>query len=323
MSSSLFRRFQGKKNSSKTTNEGLGASQPPPRHSHCRMLSRDRKRPMIIYYTPKVSDFDDSTLDASICTDGEMSEDEVSPRSKRSANDNDDRFDTDATVPDVTASRKAKDVMSRSRGPLSRMSQTFTRASEKIDTSIGDGRRDYRRAARQSAKYDVTWRQDDESACCRVCFAMFTKLSRRRHHCRVCGELVCGACSQDQVSLTNKFKTPRRACVACCGLLQAMARAGDDRVEVVQPDTAVEATLTKRHCQSTPVDSTCQSPIMPAPAATPRYRDRLTEVHRVMAAGKLSRRRGSSEKKMYVISSRWLRSWLAFTSSASSFRLES
>lgn len=57
---------------------------------------------------------------------------------------------------------------------------------------------------------------------------------------------------------------------------------------------------------------------MPAPAATPRYRDRLTEVHRVMAAGKLSRRRGSSEKKMYVISSRWLRSWLAFTSSASS-----
>ncbi|KAJ8552346.1 hypothetical protein ON010_g10200 [Phytophthora cinnamomi] len=37
-----------------------------------------------------------------------------------------------------------------------------------------------------------------------------------------------------------------------------------------------------------------------------------------MAAGKLSRRRGSAEKKMFVISSRWLRTWLAFTSSASS-----
>lgn len=197
-----------------------------------------------------------------------------------------------------------------------RMSQTFSRASERIDTHHGEGRR---RAARQSAKYDVTWREDDESECCRVCFAMFTKLSRRRHHCRVCGELVCGACSQDQVSLTDKFSTPRRACVACCSLLQAMACAGDDRVKVVEPDAAT-ATPVKRHHQSAPAAS-CHSPAgnsMPAPAATPRYRDRLTEVHRVMAAGKLSRRRGSAEKKMFVISSRWLRTWLAFTSSASS-----
>ncbi|ETL81929.1 hypothetical protein L917_17839 [Phytophthora nicotianae] len=319
-SSSLFRRFQAKK-TSKTPTESLAASQPPPRHSHRRILSRERKRPMVIYYSSNpanIVNFDDSKLtstvrstDTTVYTDGEMSEDDC-----------DDRFDGDTKLPDFAASMGPRDTLARSRGPgraLMRMSQTFSRASERIDThSNGEGR--HRRAARQSAKYDVAWRQDDESECCQVCFAMFTKLSRRRHHCRVCGELVCGACSQDQVSLTEKFSTPRRACVACCSLLQAMARAGDDRVKVVESDVA-SATPTRRHHKSAPAAPTCHSPAsasMPAPAATPRYRDRLTEVHRVMAAGKLSRRRGSSDKKMYVISSRWLRSWLAFTSSASS-----
>ncbi|KAG1707030.1 hypothetical protein DVH05_026226 [Phytophthora capsici] len=314
-SSSLFRRFQGKKSSTKTPNESLGASQPPPRHSHRRILSRDRKRPMAIYYSSNSTNYQDESkltatsrsVDATEFTDGEMSEDEV-----------EDQFDRDTKLPDFAASMGPRDTMTRSRGAFMRMSQTFSRASERMDNhSHAEGR--HRRAARQSAKYDVAWRQDDESECCQVCFAMFTKLSRRRHHCRVCGELVCGACSQDQVSLTDKFSTPRRACVACCSLLQAMARAGDDRVKIVEPEVAT-ANPPKRHHQSAPVASTCHSPVsasMPAPAATPRYRDRLTEVHRVMAAGKLSRRRGSSEKKMYVISSRWLRDWLAFTSSAS------
>ncbi|KAE9014430.1 hypothetical protein PR003_g14748 [Phytophthora rubi] len=329
-SSSLFRRFQGKKtNSGKTPTEPLAASQPPPRHSHRRILSRDRRRPMVIYYS---SNSDESqlsstvrSLDATVYTDGELSEDELATPSSRLFGE-DDRFDADVKVPDFAATAGPRDTTGRSRGgrALMRMSQTFSRASERIEPKSmidphGDGRRDHRRAARQSAKYDVAWREDDESECCRVCFAMFTKLSRRRHHCRVCGELVCGACSQDQVSLTNKFSTPRRACVACCSLLQAMARAGDDRVKVVEPDTAT-ATPAKRHHQSAPV-ATCHSPAgnsLPAPAATPRYRDRLTEVHRVMAAGKLSRRRGSAEKKMFVISSRWLRTWLTFTSSASS-----
>ncbi|KAL3657003.1 hypothetical protein V7S43_018052 [Phytophthora oleae] len=309
-SSSLFRRFKGKKSSAKTPSESLAASQPPPRHSHRRILSRDRRRPMVIYYSSN-SNPDESkltvTADSTVFTDGEMSEDEV-----------EDQFDGDGKLPDFAASIGPRDTMARS---FMRMSQTFSRASERVDHhSHAEGR--HRRAARQSAKYDVTWRQDDESECCQVCFAMFTKLSRRRHHCRVCGELVCGACSQDQVSLTDKFSTPRRACVACCSLLQSMARAGDDRVKIVESEMAT-ATPTKRHHQSAPVASTCHSPAsasMPAPAATPRYRDRLTEVHRVMAAGKLSRRRGSSEKKMYVISSRWLRDWLAFTSSASNSR---
>uniref|UniRef100_A0AAV1TLI3 FYVE-type domain-containing protein n=1 Tax=Peronospora matthiolae TaxID=2874970 RepID=A0AAV1TLI3_9STRA len=346
--SSLFRRFQGKKSSSTgssschsnsnnnnnssssycpTAMESLASSQPPPRHLHRRMLSRDRRRPMVIYYSPTPAA--DSTESASnsctsscggMFTDGELSDDD-SPRSRRGIKDGDDRFDADSRVPDFAASTGSRDTTtSRHRGPggaLSRMSQSFGRASERLDSGA-EGRREFRRAVRQSAKYDVAWREDDESACCKMCFAMFTKLSRRRHHCRVCGELVCGGCSQDLVALTDKFPAPRRACVACCSLLQAMARAGDDRVKVVESDGASAAAFTRHHHSAPAAAATCHSPSMPTPTATPRYRDRLTEVHRVMAAGQLSRRRASAEKKMFVINSRWLRRWMAFTSSASS-----
>ncbi|KAI9909747.1 hypothetical protein PsorP6_010219 [Peronosclerospora sorghi] len=318
--SSLFRRLQGKKNGSKTASESLSASQPTP---HRRMLSRDRKRPTVIYYSSDRTDLDESTMETSTITDGELSEDE-SPRFKRFPSEDMSCFHADGKKQDLVTSMGPRETVSRCRGHSStrgpgrafmRMTQSFSRASERMDLSV-DGDKEHRRALRQSAKYDVTWRQDDESACCQVCFAMFTKISRRRHHCRVCGELVCGACSQDQVVLVDKFSSPRRACMACCSLLQAMARAGDDRVKVVEPDMG-SATSIRRHHQSAPVASTSQSPSLPTPTATPRYRDRFAEVHRVMAAGKLSRRRGSSEKKMYVISSRWLRRWLAFTSAAS------
>ncbi|CAI5735709.1 unnamed protein product [Peronospora destructor] len=293
MSSSLFDRFHEKKSKHKSPTESLAALQPPPRHLHRRMVSSDRKWPLVINYSPKdVVEFDESITDASMFTDDEMSEDE-SPRSrKRSDNEGKGRFfDTNSKVQDFTASAGSSDPAARSRGPLMRLSQSFGRASERSDPTMRDGRRDNCRAARQSAKYDVAWRQDDESACC-----------------------------QTKCLSQTSLKTPRRACVACCTLLQAMARAGDDRVEIVKSDVA-GTTLIKRHFQSAPVGSTCHSPTMPAPAATPRYRDRLAEVRRVMAAGKLSRRRGSSEKKMYVISSRWLRNWVAFTSSASSSNL--
>ncbi|CEG38514.1 FYVE finger containing protein [Plasmopara halstedii] len=303
-SSSLFRRFQSKKSGSKTPTESLASSLPPPRHSHRRILSRDRKRPMVIYYSSNPLNLVNvlKLPASSDIVDEELS----TPCGNKVTECDNNGFDS-ANELDLTSSMTPRENLASSYGPgraLMRMSQTFGRASERVETcSSGEGR-----AARQSVKYDVTWRQDDESACCQVCFAMFTKLSRRRHHCRVCGELVCGACSQDQVSLLDKFATPRRACVACCSLLQAMARARDDRVKIIESD-ATTATPMKRH-KSVPVNSHSKS-------ATPRYRDRLNEVHRVMAAGKLSRHRGSSEKKLYVISSRWVRSWLAFTSSAS------
>ncbi|KAF4318898.1 hypothetical protein BBO99_00006232 [Phytophthora kernoviae] len=145
---SLFRRLQGKKSASKTSTECLETPQPPPRHSHRRILSRDRKRPTVIFYSNS-SDSDPSLLKRgdSAVTDGELSEDD--------GGHSEDRFDMDNKMPDFAASVGPRDTLSRSRGPsggLMRMSVTWGRASERLEAT-GDARRDSRRAARQSANW--------------------------------------------------------------------------------------------------------------------------------------------------------------------------
>lgn len=53
----------------------------------------------------------------------------------------------------------------------------------------------------------VPWVPDEEASVCISCKAPFTSL-RRRHHCRCCGEVFCGGCSDHQVD-------GARACSAC------------------------------------------------------------------------------------------------------------
>eukprot|EP00667_Euglena_gracilis_P014824 EG_transcript_15377 len=43
----------------------------------------------------------------------------------------------------------------------------------------------------------VCWKADDSYRACSVCLGRFGLL-RRRHHCRRCGELVCGGCSRNK-----------------------------------------------------------------------------------------------------------------------------
>ena len=46
------------------------------------------------------------------------------------------------------------------------------------------------------------WVPDDEASSCSVCRIGFS-LTRRRHHCRKCGDLVCGDCSKSRVVLPH------------------------------------------------------------------------------------------------------------------------
>ncbi|KAG5176367.1 FYVE zinc finger-domain-containing protein, partial [Tribonema minus] len=45
-----------------------------------------------------------------------------------------------------------------------------------------------------------TWMPNANSMCCRLCERTFTVV-RRRHHCRMCGELVCNQCSPHRARL--------------------------------------------------------------------------------------------------------------------------
>ncbi|KAL4137590.1 hypothetical protein PRIC2_001109 [Phytophthora ramorum] len=87
----------------------------------------------------------------------------------------------------------------------------------------------------------ANWVPDTASARCQICLAAFT-LTRRRHHCRLCGHLVCADCSHDRTYLPFaggtpsqhrliKDGAPQRTCSSCASTLRNMAGQDDYRVK--------------------------------------------------------------------------------------------
>ena len=63
------------------------------------------------------------------------------------------------------------------------------------------------------------WVPDKETPICMVCGVTFT-VFRRRHHCRNCGKVVCGACSaQRRVIPGLDMQQPERVCKFCYDLI--------------------------------------------------------------------------------------------------------
>jgi len=57
------------------------------------------------------------------------------------------------------------------------------------------------------------WQQDAEADKCPFCNAPFTLLFRK-HHCRLCGKVVCGNCSTHYLLLANN-PVKQRVCDLC------------------------------------------------------------------------------------------------------------
>ncbi|KAI4457641.1 run and fyve domain-containing protein 2-like protein [Holotrichia oblita] len=64
-----------------------------------------------------------------------------------------------------------------------------------------------------SRKNDGTWANDKDATQCRLCEKEFN-LTRRKHHCRNCGDIFCNACSDNSMSLPSSAK-PVRVCDNC------------------------------------------------------------------------------------------------------------
>ena len=73
----------------------------------------------------------------------------------------------------------------------------------------------------KGAKYGIEWQRDDASAHCRLCAEPFSAF-RRRHHCRLCGQLVCDYCSRARRVVKGSSR-PKRVCSHC--VLRASASA--------------------------------------------------------------------------------------------------
>jgi len=59
----------------------------------------------------------------------------------------------------------------------------------------------------------AVWTQDSEVSNCTNCNSKFT-LTKRRHHCRRCGKVVCGACSSNKHRLVDGAAEVR-VCTLC------------------------------------------------------------------------------------------------------------
>ncbi|XP_069084324.1 FYVE, RhoGEF and PH domain-containing protein 4 isoform X2 [Pleurodeles waltl] len=59
------------------------------------------------------------------------------------------------------------------------------------------------------------WIRDHEVTMCKECQEPFTALTRRRHHCRACGKVVCSKCSDYKAALEYDGNKMGRVCKDC------------------------------------------------------------------------------------------------------------
>ncbi|ETI36959.1 hypothetical protein L914_16419 [Phytophthora nicotianae] len=63
------------------------------------------------------------------------------------------------------------------------------------------------------------WVKNEDRTSCVICWKRFNAIFRRRHHCRLCGEVICGACSSlrtiNIVSVKTKEVQKTRICHLC------------------------------------------------------------------------------------------------------------
>lgn len=74
----------------------------------------------------------------------------------------------------------------------------------------------------------AVWVPDTEASGCMHCKKSQFTLINRRHHCRKCGKVVCGPCSNKKWVLPSQSSKPLRVCLTCFDEL-SRAKAEDGR----------------------------------------------------------------------------------------------
>ena len=84
------------------------------------------------------------------------------------------------------------------------------------DVHISGVKRCIHRIYSTNSEYsDVGWVIDEDSNNCMICSKEFW-LFLSKHHCRLCGNIICGDCSPNQVSIKElPTNGPQRICKMC------------------------------------------------------------------------------------------------------------
>lgn len=186
------------------------------------------------------------------------------------------------------------------------------------------------------------WVPDTASKRCQICLAAF-HLTRRRHHCRICGLLACNDCSlqrtyfpftKERRSQHHLIKdgAAQRTCNACAGTLKNMAAQSDPRVKkfTVHPPVADPFGMrddsddfdSHGYRSSSQwrvsigdediyvIDSDKVSRLQLALVSSGASQAQADELDEVLRARVLSRK--NPKPKYYVVSTKWLEQWLQY-----------
>ncbi|MFT7812560.1 FYVE, RhoGEF and PH domain-containing protein 4-like isoform X1 [Arapaima gigas] len=74
------------------------------------------------------------------------------------------------------------------------------------------------------------WIRDNEVTMCMKCKEVFNALTRRRHHCRACGHVVCWKCSDNKAPLEYDGNKMNKVCKDCFSILSG-AQDCEDRAK--------------------------------------------------------------------------------------------
>lgn len=88
--------------------------------------------------------------------------------------------------------------------------ETFKTASKDVDEVSKD----------ELGKRAPRWIRDNEVTMCMSCKEAFNAITRRRHHCRACGHVVCYKCSDNKVALEYDGNKMNKVCNDCYRILK-------------------------------------------------------------------------------------------------------
>ncbi|KAF7206930.1 FYVE, RhoGEF and PH domain-containing protein 4 isoform X1 [Nothobranchius furzeri] len=93
--------------------------------------------------------------------------------------------------------------------------------------------------AKELGRRAPRWIRDNEVNVCMICREPFNALTRRRHHCRACGYVVCWRCSDNKASLEYDGNKLNKVCKACYSILTGQRGERMDRKKrrMIESDT--------------------------------------------------------------------------------------
>jgi len=86
-----------------------------------------------------------------------------------------------------------------------------------------------------ASEHAAVWVPDSEANTCMVCRKSQFTIVNRRHHCRKCGAVVCGACSSRKYLLPSQSSKPLRVCDSCYEALTKIEAKGNVNVTDGKP----------------------------------------------------------------------------------------